>query len=315
MSTSPRARPEPAPAWRRHSERSNVRTIRFMVWLSMLAGRRLSRPVVYGIAAYFLLTGGKARQASSAYLRRVLGKEPSSWQRFRHFLCFATVVHDRIFFLEGRFSLFQIEMHGDEPFRRDQEQGAPLLLMGGHVGSFEALRAVGQRLGFQVSMLMYQENATMLNAALTAVNPDPAPRIISLQRVDAMLTAQSDLAEGRVLGMLADRRLAHEPSDRHDFLGAPAAFSRNPYRLACILKCKVYFMAALYLGGNRYAIHLLPLADFSQASNAPDRGADRSARIAAAQSAYVRTLERFTRAEIFNWFNFFDFWEDARTDT
>jgi predicted LPLAT superfamily acyltransferase len=309
MNSPQQFRPEAAPAWKRHIERSNPRTIRFMVWLTLKAGRRGSRLVIYGVAAYFFLAGGKSGQASDAYLCRVLGRRPTLAQRFRHVLYFATVVHDRIFFLKARFSLFQIQMQGEDEFRRDHEQGVPLILMGGHLGSFEALRAMGQRLGFDVSMLMYQENAAMLSAALAALNPSPVPRVIPLQRVDAMLIAQGDLNDGRVLGMLADRRLAHEPSDLHDFLGAPAAFPRNPYRLADILKCKIYFMVALYMGGNRYTIHLLPLADFSQESA---RASNRDTRIAAAQAAYVRMLERFTRMAIFNWFNFFDFWDDAK---
>jgi predicted LPLAT superfamily acyltransferase len=297
------------PSWKQLAERSNARTMRFMAWLSLRAGRRLTRWLVYAIAAYFYLFGGAARQASRGYLTRVLGVRPTMVQEFRHVLYFATVIHDRIFFLMGRFSEFDIQTTGAQQFALDQERGVPLLLMGGHIGSFEALRAVGERVGSHVSMLMYQENASKLNATLAGLMPDPAPRIISLQHLDAMLAAQHDLTEGRVLGLLADRRLAHEPADEHLFLGAKAAFPRNPYRLAAILKCKVYFMAGLYLGGNRYAIQLLPLADFSQES-VDSNG--RAAHISAAQAAYVKALEETTRSAIFNWFNFFDFWCDAK---
>jgi predicted LPLAT superfamily acyltransferase len=301
-----------SPAWKQNAERSNLRIMRFMIWLSLAAGRRLSRVVLYGIAAYFFFFGGPARQASKVYLRRVLGKRPSPWHGFLHVLHFATVIHDRIYFLRGDFSLFDVNEYGQEEFHRDQAQRIPVLLMGGHLGSFELLRAMAENTGLQVSMLMYQENAAKLNAALAALRPDSAPRVISLQRVDAMLIAQQDLAAGRVLGLLADRRLAHERADVLDFLGAPAAFPRNPFRLASILKCKVYFMAGLYLGRNRYAIHFAPVADFTQCATDPGARRDREARIAAAQSAYVAALEKFTRMAVFNWFNFFDFWNDSR---
>jgi predicted LPLAT superfamily acyltransferase len=70
-------------------------------------------------------------------------------------------------------------------------------------------------------------------------------------------------------------------------------------------------MAALYMGGNRYAIHLVPLADFSgPAEVLQGRRTDRAQRIVAAQSAYVSLLERFTRMAMYNWFNFFDFWDE-----
>jgi hypothetical protein len=286
--------------------------MRFMVWLSLRAGRRATRPIVYAIAAYFYLYGGPTRRASRSYLTRVFGRRPTPLQEFLHVLHFATVIHDRVFFLKGRFALFDVQLQGAEPLARDREQGIPLLLMGGHIGSFEVLRAVGEKLGLRVSMLMYEENATKLNTVLAALNPDPAPRVIPLQRLDAMLVAHRDLGEGRVLGLLADRRLAREPADEYRFLGAPAAFPRNPYRLAAILECKVYFMAALYLGGNRYAIDLLPLADFSRAPVEGRRA--RAPQIAAAQAAYVRALEQSTRRAPYNWFNFFDFWEREAED-
>lgn len=305
--SAPHSQELPGPQWKRQGERSNVLVIRFMAWLSLLAGRRASRIVVFGIAAYFFLFGGAARQASKGYLQRVLGRTPRFWHGFRHVLAFASVIHDRIYFLRGSFALFSITTQGQDEFARDRDRGIPLLLMGGHLGSFEALRAVAESTGFQVSMLMYEENAAKINAALAALQPQPAPRVIALQTAGAMLTAQNDLASGRVLGMLADRRLAHEPADSYSFLGTPAAFPRNPFRLARALRCKVYFMAALYLGGNRYDIHIEPIADFNGSEAATGR--ERDARIAEAQEAYVHVLERHTRMAVYNWFNFFDFWD------
>jgi predicted LPLAT superfamily acyltransferase len=310
MTTDPTGR-DGMPAWKLQVERGNRPIVRFMVRLSLLAGRRLSRVVVYAIAAYFFVFGGASRRASKRYLQRVLGRRPSVWHGFRHVLCFASVIHDRIYLLKGRFALFDIQMFGHEAFRRDGERATPLMLMGAHVGSFEVLRAMGEKTGFRISMLMYEENAAKLNASLAALKPEPAPLVIPLQRVGAMLTAQQHLADGRVLGMLADRRLSHEPSDLMPFLGSAAAFPRNPFRLALILKCKVYFMVGLYLGGNRYAIHLEPMADFSDRSATDDARIDRRARIAEAQAAYVALLERYTRMAIYNWFNFFDFWNDS----
>ena len=44
--------------------------------------------------------------------------------------------------------------------------------MGAHLGSFEALRAIGRdQQGLRVAMLMYEQNARKLNATLAAINP------------------------------------------------------------------------------------------------------------------------------------------------
>jgi len=87
------------------------------------------------------------------------------------------------------------------------------------------------------------------------------------------------------------------------FLGETAAFPDGPMRLAAMLKRPVLFMAGLYLGGNRYAVHFETLADFTHVGHK-----ERDAAIRQAVCAYAASLERNCRAEPFNWFNFFDFW-------
>ncbi len=66
-------------------------------------------------------------------------------------------------------------------------------------------------------------------------------------------------------------------------------------------------MTGLYLGGNRYRIHFEPLADFSCVQQG-----ERDAAIVQAQAQYVARLEHYCRLAPYNWFNFFDFWQQAR---
>jgi predicted LPLAT superfamily acyltransferase len=67
-------------------------------------------------------------------------------------------------------------------------------------------------------------------------------------------------------------------------------------------------MAGLYLGGNRYAVHFEPLADFSDTPRA-----ERPAAVRAAVERYAALLERHCKAAPYNWFNFYDFWERSRS--
>jgi len=167
------------------------------------------------------------------------------------------------------------------------------------------LRAVGRgRAGLQVAMLMYEENARKINATLQAINPRAADDILPLGRVDSMLAARDRLAQGYLVGMLADRGLGNDPTLDCDFLGQPAAFPLGPWRMAAMLQRPVFFMAGLYLGGNRYRIHFEPLADFSHVTRA-----DRAQAIDDAIRAYAGRLEAHCRNTPYNWFNFFDFWQ------
>jgi predicted LPLAT superfamily acyltransferase len=209
-----------------------------------------------------------------------------------------------VFLLNARFDLFELEVHGEAIIQEVLAAGRGAFLMGAHMGSFEVVRAIGRRQpDLKVAMVMYEENARKLNAALSAINPEAVADIIPLGQLDSMLQVQSALDEGKVLGVLGDRTLGGDPTLRLPFLGAEAEFPLGPMRLAAMLKRPVLFMSGLYLGGNRYAIYFERLADFSGIERA-----ERNAAIEAAVAAYAAGLERHCRAAPYNWFNFFDFW-------
>jgi predicted LPLAT superfamily acyltransferase len=278
--------------------------LRLMTWISLRLGRAPARFVLAGISLYFLLFAPAAKAASRAYLRRALAREPRLADLFRHFHSFASTIHDRVFLLNGRFDLFQVEVQGQAVIDEVLAAGRGAILMGAHMGSFEAVRAIGRRQpGLRVAMVMYEENARKLNAALAAINPAAVQDIIPLGQLDSMLRVQDCLDEGMALGLLGDRTLGGDPTVRVPFLGADAEFPVGPMRLAAMLRRPVLFMSGLYLGGNRYAIHFERLADFSDVERA-----GRDAAIQSAVAAYAACLERHCRAAPCNWFNFFDFW-------
>jgi predicted LPLAT superfamily acyltransferase len=291
-------------AWTQRPERSNLAILRLMVWISLRLGRPIGRLVLYGIVAYFLAFAPAARRASIAYLRRALGRAPTLADRYRHVLTFASTIHDRIYLLNERFDLFDIEIVGEDVMRSAMAGGQGVLLIGAHLGSFEVMRALGRlHTDHPVSMLMYEDNARKINATLSAINPAATQDIIPLGRLDSVLLAKEKVEAGHLLGMLADRSFGGDLTRDCRFLGAPASFPLGPFRIAAILRRPVLFMTGLYLGGNRYRVHFEPLADFS----AVERG-HRDAAIAQAQLAYVARLEHYCHLAPYNWFNFFDFW-------
>jgi predicted LPLAT superfamily acyltransferase len=300
----PATQPAPQAEWVRRPERSSMAMLRLMSWISLRLGRKPARVVLLGISLYFLAFAPSAKSASRAYLRRALDRAPRLADLFRHFHSFASTIHDRVFLLNGRFDPFQLDVRGEAAIQDVLAAGRGAFLMGAHMGSFEVVRAVGrQQPGLRVAMVMYEENARKLNAALAAINPAAVQEIIPLGRIDSMLRVQAALDEGKVLGVLGDRTLGGDPTLRLSFLGSDAEFPVGPMRLAAMLRRPVLFMSGFYLGGNRYEIHFEKLADFSALA----RG-ERQAAIEAGVAAYAACLERHCRAMPYNWFNFFDFW-------
>jgi predicted LPLAT superfamily acyltransferase len=289
-------------AWRTRGERGSVGMLRLMTWLSLRLGRRASRVILRGVTAYFMATNREVRQTSRAYLARVLGREASLADVYRHLLTFASTVHDRIYLLNNRFDLFDIEVEGEEIIAAVVAERQGAFLLGSHHGSFEIIRAQGRlQPDLRISLMMYSDNARKINAALAGINPAARPEIIELGHINAMLLARERLDDGVVIGMLGDRGLDEEGGVRLPFLGSPASFPSGPLRIAALLRRPVIFMSGLYLGGNRYRVRFERLADFSTVRA-------RGEALAAAQAAYVAALERNCRAAPYNWFNFFDFW-------
>lgn len=289
--------------WATRPERSSMAVLRFMVWLSLFLGRRLSRVVLYPIAAYFVVFAPKAKRASKAYLSRALGRTARVPDGFRHVLTFASVVHDRVYWLRGRHDLFEIEVIGESHLATLRQQGRGMVFAGGHFGSFEALRVVGERHGIDTRMLMFPDNARKVTAALTSINPALANSVIGLGRPDSVLRVRDHLQNGGSVGILADRMLGEDKSRDIPFLGEPAPFPVGPWRLAAMLAAPVVFMAGCYLGGNRYQLVFEPIIDFAQVP-----AEKRASAMQEAQDRFVELLEARCRQAPWNWFNFYDFW-------
>ena len=297
-----------APAgWSAEKERSSLRVLRLMRWIALTAGRRVARAALHPITLYFLATGGTARRESARYLARALGRPARLADVYRHFHCFAATILDRVYLLQECYEQFELKSDGVELMDEPLARGDGVLMIGAHLGSFEALRALGRLRGVRVAVIMYEDNARLINSTLAALAPKAALHTIALGRLDAMLSLRHWLDGGGIAGLLGDRTLPVSSQRSHNhvlpFLGAPARFADGPFRLAAMLRRPVIFMTGLYRGGHRYELRFLQLADFSAAN-----ASNRDALVRAALVRYVEVLESLCREAPYNWFNFFDFW-------
>lgn len=293
--------------WLKRQERSNMMMLRIMSWISLRLGRRIARSVLHLIALYFVAFAPDSRRASLSYLPRAL-KRPATWlDLYRHFFCFAATIHDRIYLINRRYDLFDIDIQGEENIRPLIDAGKGVFLMGAHLGSFEVMRAIGRQVpGLRVAMVMHGDNAQKINAMLAAINPEASMDVIPLGRIDSMLQVQERLNDGMLVGMLSDRTLGDEPMAQVNLLGASAGLPTGPFRMAALLRRPVVFMTGLYMGENRYQIHFDTLADFSEI---PRGQREQAVEIAIAR--YTELLNRYTQLAPYNWFNFFDYWQEV----
>lgn len=292
--------------WMRRKERGSLGLLRLLVWVSLFAGRNFARLLLYPISLYFMLAATQAKHASRQYLGKVL-RRPVSWKDiFKHFFCFASISLDRIYFLNGRVNLFSTTIENEDLLHQTMQRNRGIFLFGAHMGSFEALRALGHKhTDYTFAQLMYQNNARKIGQVLAAINPELQKEIIPLGTLETMMQVHEALESGTMIGILADRTLQQENLKRQKFLERDAAFSESPFRLAALLRRPVLLMLGLYLGGNRYRLLFEEIYDFSAKME------DRTMAVAKAQKRYVELLEKYCQQYPYNWFNFYDFWNTS----
>jgi predicted LPLAT superfamily acyltransferase len=290
--------------WMSIPERGSVLGIQVFVWAVTLGGRRVARALLWPVMLYFFLSSGRARRASRAFLQRV-GHPAGGREVFGHLLRFGQVALDRLLFVKGAASSMSFGLGPLEIFEELRTSGRGALLLGAHVGSFEAMAGMARDRELHVNAVVNTANSRMLMGVLQRLDPTLAERLVDLggDRLAAIFEIRQRLERGEHVAVLADRCSAGERSIVVPFMGQDVRLPAGPYILAATLQCPVYFVAALYRGGDRYEIHAERLAD---QVTLPRR--DRDAGLRKWATLYAERLEALARQEPMNWFNFYDFW-------
>jgi predicted LPLAT superfamily acyltransferase len=294
--------------WLEQKERGTPFALSIIVWVARHLGRGSARLLLYPITLYFLLFAARARRASAQYLTRVYGRRATWWQVARHIHTFAATILDRLFFLSGRFDLFDIRLHGLEQLVEYAEAGTGCLLLGAHLGSFEVMRAVAlQRENVRVKVLMYPAHNEYLTNLFNALNPAIAETVIPLGKPDSLLRVKEALDEGIMVGMLGDRVAESNKSVSCHFLGGQADFPAGPMLLAMTLQVPVMLVFGLYRGGNRYDLHFEPLTEGIEVPRS-----EREQALLGWTCEYAKRLETRVKSSPYNWFNFYAYWQDDK---
>jgi predicted LPLAT superfamily acyltransferase len=243
------------PEWMSQKERGSVLLIRLMSWIAITFGRRLARTLLLVIAFYFACTSGKAKRASKQYLRRALGREPGWKDFYTHIFYFSSVILDRIYFLNGKFDYFDFRLFNTDCVDNECVAGRGGFLVGGHLGSFEAISGAGHnKPKLNMSLVMYHGHAQKINQMMGAVNQRKNYGVITLGQPDSMMKVSEKLDEGGFIGLLADRTFGAGSQLTVPFFGQSADFPKGPFKLAAMLKRPVFLMVGLYRGGVRHSL-------------------------------------------------------------
>lgn len=309
--------------WARIEERGIYLGLRLMLGVYRLLGRPFFSALLMPVMAYFFMSARTARQASRHFLARVhqmphgpgaLGIAPGSkpgWSAsFRHFYEFGQSILDKIAAWTGGIGLEDVTLENEEIFDEAMAAGQGLLLIGSHLGNMEVCRALARRhAGLRLNVLVHTRHSENFSRLMREANPEAEVALIQTTEIGpaTAIALQEAVGRGEVV-VIAGDRTPESGSGRHGwapFLGHDAPFPEGPYIMASLLKCPVQLLFCVKVEG-RYRIsfeRFSPLLTLPRARRA-DILQDCVTRFAA-------RLEHHTLRAPYQWFNFFDFWNQA----
>lgn len=305
--------------WTRIAESGSLGGLRFGGALARLFPRRVVRALLWPPALYFFVRNAAARRGSLQYLRRLaaspggrtaLGRAPGPLLSLRHLHAFATSLYDRVLVWTGALERMQVRHDGSEAIFALAGAKRGALLLGAHLGSLDMLWFLSRKYRLRVTVVVFYQNAERVNAFLESLAPDAAVRVIDIDpgSVRAAFQIKACIERGEFVVILADR-VAPGKSGRvveTSFLGRPAAFPLAPFLLPGVLRCPVLLALCVAIGDARYETVLRPLGD-----GAPVPRSERDKRARELLERYVALLEEYCAKYPLQWFNFYEFWEEA----
>jgi predicted LPLAT superfamily acyltransferase len=239
----------------------------------------------------------------------VLRKPPGRWESFLHYREFALSIVDRLGIWFGRVDTFDYEMVGEEHLDRLAEERRGAILLGAHLGSFDALRLLAKRKNSIVNVLMFTANANRINALFRDLSPEIDAHLIRVEpgSIESVFEIRACLRRGELVAILGDRV---EPGDQNRTLSIPllgdsVKLPQAPFMLAHLLGCPILTILAFRERPGRYSVFAEKLVDRIELTRS-----EREKGIEELLATYAGRLEHYAKRYPFQWFNFFDYWED-----
>lgn len=287
-----RRKRNPGPPW-------GFKIIRFWDWILPQPLNQWAKEASGLVAMWLMPT--QARH-SRAYLRDILGREPSFRERWKHFSAFAFYLSDRVKAAFRHPVPFHWHQgHGEDFTRLTHHDKTPILMGTFHVGYSDLMGFFTGVLGSRIHMLRLKVGNSEDTERLQRMAGENLNIIWVNRMEDAIYSIKQVIQNGGSVGMQCDRIAYASRTEAFEFLGARRLFPFTIYPISILFGTPVIFVIAAKPDANGST----PVR--TSTVFRPDPQAGRKANIKAARAhfqAVLTLLESIIREDPALWFNF-----------
>jgi Kdo2-lipid IVA lauroyltransferase/acyltransferase len=187
-------------------------------------------------------------------------------------------------------------------------RGNGAIALTAHLGNWEAALRLLDLFGAPVHVVMHVDRANAAERSLMGLRESGGVRVINFgESPSSVLGARAALARNEILAMQGDRSLG-ERTIPVTLFGGRFPVPLGPFLLAYLCDAPLLPCFVLQQGFWRWRLVVGPPIQFP-------RTGERDTDLAAGAAAYAALLESVVRRHPDQWFNFFDMWPDAGSET
>lgn len=285
--------------------RGGKRGYQFFISVIRHLGVRCAYVFLALIVVYFIPFAPKATKAIWLYNRKIRGKGIFSALKelYCHYYVFGQTLIDKIAMQAGLSSYYRYQFDNYDRFLDVLNKGTGVVMIGAHVGCWEAGATFFGVYGRKINILMldaeHQNIKEVLNKNTERKNDF---KIIALNEgiLDAMIQMKIALNNGEYICFNGDRFMKTDNIAPVEFMGQLALFPLGLFKIASKCNVPVVFYYAMREPHCTYRF----IFEEPQMGkrNTPEN----------LQKQYVKSLERIIKTYPRQWFNFYDFWNSDK---
>lgn len=273
----------------------------FFVYTIRLLGIRCAYFFLAFIAAYFIPFAPKATRAIWSYNRerRKLGVVASIKELYCHYYVFGQTLIDKLAMKAGLGSRYNYKFDNYEHFLEILNSGEGVVMIGAHVGCWEAGAGFFGTYGKRINIVMFDAEHQQIKEVLESnANRADDFKIIAVNQdaIAAMLEMKVALNNGEYICFNGDRFVNREHTKRVEILGGEALLPSGPFKIAAKCRVPVIFYYAMREKRRTYRF----IFEVAQFEGRPTDDA--------LVAQYAASLNNIVNKYPRQWFNFYDFW-------